>query len=219
MPVATHFATRQKCVAINRCNPRSGFTLLELLVVIVIVGIIISVASVSVNVLGRDNQIEDQAKRLDKVITQVREESEMQGRDVGLFVERDGYLFMRFNYLTQSWSEISDDELLNRRELPAGLQNRLWLEGREVILKTHAENIELAQHSSASSSSSISASVGSSSSNASPTDSRVPQIDILSSGDLSPFELRIEREGTDFSWHLVGKPDNTLTVELSDEQK
>jgi len=105
----------------------SGFTLLELLVVIVIIGIIISVASVSVNVLGRDNQIEDQAKRLNAVISQAREEAELQARDTGLYIERDGYLFMRYNYPTHTWNEIEDDELLKRRELPAGLQNRLWL--------------------------------------------------------------------------------------------
>jgi len=191
----------------------SGFTLLELLVVIVIIGIIISVASVSVNVLGRDNEIEDQAKRLNAVISQAREEAEMQARDTGLYIERDGYLFMRYNYPARTWLEIEDDELLKRRELPAGLQNRLWLEGREVILKTHAESMKDVKQSAAEASSSS----DSSQSNV-VKDPRVPQVAILSSGDLSPFELRMEREGKDFSWHLVGKPDNSLTVEITDAQ-
>jgi len=196
-----------------RRNPHSGFTLLELLVVIVIIGIIISVASVSVNVLGRDNEIEDQAKRLNAVISQAREEAEMQARDTGLYIERDGYLFMRYNYPTHTWNEIQDDELLKRRELPAGLQNRLWLEGREVILKTHAETMKDVKQSA---SESHSDSSSDSSEGNVVKDPRIPQIAILSSGDLSPFELRIEREGTDFSWHLVGKPDNSLTVEITD---
>jgi general secretion pathway protein H len=98
--------------------------------------------------------------------------------------------------------------------LPAGLQNRLWLEGREVILKTHAETMKDAKHSASESHSGTSQD----SRGDLPKDARVPQIAILSSGDLSPFELRIEREGTDFSWHLVGKPDNSLTVEITDAQ-
>ena len=192
----------------------AGFTLLELLVVIVIIGIITSVASVSVNVLGRDNQVEEQAKRLNAVISQVREESEMQARDIGLFIERDGYLFMRFDSRRQSWVEIDNDQLLARRELPGGLENRLWLEGREVILKTHDELTALNKH--AATTSNLSAKDAAT---RQAKDSRVPQIAILSSGDLSPFELRMEREGTMFSWHLLGKPDNSLTVEMTDAPK
>ncbi len=195
---------------------RNGFTLLELLVVIVIIGIVVSMASLSINILGRDTQIEDQAKRLNAVIAQVREECEIQGRDIGLFIERDGYLFMRYNYQSQSWSEIDDDEMLAHRQLPEGLQQRLWLDDREVILKTHDENIEAMQHASTSAADNSNAT---SNNGVSQQDTRRPQIALLSSGDLSPFELRIEREGTDFSWHLVGKPDNTLTVEVTDAQK
>lgn len=194
-----------------------GFTLIELLVVLVIIGIILSIATLSIGVLGRDNQIEEQARRLDAVISQVHEESELQGRDIGVFVERDGYLFMRYDYSAQSWQEMGDDDpLVAYRELPAGLQTRLWLDGREVILKTHTENERLAQSQSSSSSSS-------SSSVASLTDTsknlRTPQIFLLSSGDVSPFELRIEREGSSFSWRLIGKADNTVTVEVADATK
>ncbi|HVY23823.1 MAG TPA: type II secretion system minor pseudopilin GspH [Steroidobacteraceae bacterium] len=220
MQCATRFAAARRRVAGRPGHSPSGFTLLELLVVIVIVGIMVALASVSINVLGRDNQVEDQAKRLNAVIGQVREESEMQARDVGLFIERDGYLFMRYNYLAQSWYEISDDEMLAYHPLPKGLQNRLWLEGREVILKSHDENTKAATH--ALEGSSASAAATGSNADAAATlqkDPRVPQIAILSSGDISPFELRIEREGTDFSWHLVAKADNSVTVEATDAQK
>ena len=217
MVPATRFAATDKRVVIQPSRLQSGFTLMELLIVIVIVGVLIAMASVSINVLGRDNEIENQAKRLDAVINQVREESGMQARDVGLFIERDGYLFMRDNYQSQSWYEISDDDMLAYRQLPAGLQNHLWLEGREIILKTHDEDAQAAQHADDFSESSTSS--ASSNSSDAQKDPRVPQIAILSSGDISPFELRIEREGTDFSWHLVGNPDSTVTVEPTNAKK
>jgi general secretion pathway protein H len=187
----------------------SGFTLIELLVVIVIIGIILSVATLSIGVLGRDNESEDQAKRLNAVLGEVREEAELQGKDLGLLIERDGYLFMRFNYSSNTWQELTGDDLTDYRKLPDGLQMRLWLEGREVIVKSHNENqLLLAQSSSSASSQSA---VNGPLDNAA-VNTVVPQIALLSSGDLSPFELRIQREGSDFAWKLTGKADSTVDI-------
>jgi general secretion pathway protein H len=183
-----------------------GFTLIELLVVVVIIGIVLATVSLSLGVLGRDNEVEDQSKRLYGVLTQVREEAELQGRDVGLLIERDGYLFMRYDYGVQQWQVLSNDELLLYHQLPAGLQFRLWLDGREVILKNHQENrASFASSASAASSSSI----------ASPTSASGlrPQIAILSSGDILPFELQLARDNNDFHWRLLAAADNTLNIE------
>jgi general secretion pathway protein H len=206
-----------KPASASKCHRQSGFTLIELLVVMVIIGVIITMASLSVGVLGRDNEIEDQAKRLQAVLTQVREESELQGRDVGLLIERDGYFFMRYDYATQHWQVLSTDDLTAYRKLPEGLQLRLWLEGREVTLNTHVQNQALLARSSSSPSSNSSSSVASTT--ATVKDDVVPQVALLSSGDLSPFELRLARDGTDFSWRLTGAADNTLTLDSGSNLK
>jgi general secretion pathway protein H len=216
--ITTHGHTPDKSL---KTDSDSGFTLIELLVVIVIIGIILSVATLSMGVLGRDNDIEDQAKRLKAVIEQVKEESELQGRDVGLLIEKDGYLFMRYDYATQHWQFMNNDDMTDYRQLPAGLQIRLWLEDREIIVNTHQENQELLSRSSSSSSSSQSstADIGYQSNMASNTSSStmkddvMPQIMILSSGDISPFELSISRDQSDFSWRLIGSDDSTLTLD------
>ena len=75
----------------------AGFTLIEILVVIVILGVVIAIATVSVGVLGRDREVEDQAKRLWAVMTQGREEAELQGRDFGVFLDDTSYEFMMFD--------------------------------------------------------------------------------------------------------------------------
>jgi len=203
----------------TRIQQRAGFTLIELLVVIVIIGIVLTMAGLSMGVLGRDNEIEDQAKRLQAVLEQVREESELQGRDVGLLIEKDGYSFMRYDYPTRHWQMMNNDELTAYRKLPEGLKFRLWLESREVIIKTHEENKELLSRSSSSSSSSSSISSGayrisaSSSGTSGLKDDLVPQIMLLSSGDISPFELRLTRDESDFSWRLTGSAENTLSLD------
>lgn len=196
----------------------NGFTLIELLVVIVIIGIMVSVASLSMGVLGRDTEIEHEAKRLEAVITQIREEAELQGKDIGVLLERDGYRFMRRDYTQNRWQELAGDDLTNAHRFPDGLTLRLWLEGREVVLKTHEQNQGLLTMTSSSSSASSGITTPfTTQANSTLQSSVVPQLALLSSGDISPFTLRIERDNNAFAWVLTGKTDNTLTLESTDQ--
>ena len=63
-----------------------GFTLLEILVVIVIIGVMVSMVSLSVGVLGADREVEDETRRFWAVVRQAREEAELQAIDVAIFV-------------------------------------------------------------------------------------------------------------------------------------
>ena len=173
--------------------PRSsGFTLIEILVVIVILGVIIAVATVSVGVLGRDREVEDQARRLWAVMTQGREEAELQGRDLGLFIDDASYEFMMFDPKRSGWVVVEDDDLLTRRVLPPGVRMRLWLESREVVLE--ATRTPTADE----------------------LKKRAPQVIMLASGEVMPYRLEIAREGADASWQVQSQPDNTIVVEAAD---
>lgn len=164
---------------------------MEILVVMVILGVIVSVATLSMGVLGRDNQAEEQARRLWTVLRQAREEAELQGLDGGMFVSAQGYEFLRYDGRNLQWVPIEGDRLFATRELPPGLRFRLWLESREVVLKPEVVDRE-------------------------DQDSQKkwpPQITVLSSGDVMPFELQIERDGSAALWRVVVLPDNDLRIE------
>jgi general secretion pathway protein H len=182
----------------------------------VIIGVVISMATIAVGVLGRDREIEDQAKRVWAVATQAREEAELQGRDLGLFIEDQGYLFMTYDQRHQEWQDVEDDDLLTRRALPAGLKFRLWLDGREVVLKPHQEHPRPARDDKKTS---LEDSIGKVSlgfkndKKDKKKDQPEPQISLLSSGEATPFELRLEREGSPLQWHVIAHPDNKLVVE------
>jgi general secretion pathway protein H len=173
----------------------SGFTLIEILVVVVILGVIVATATLAVGVLGRDRELEDEARRFAAIIEQSREEAELQGRDIGIRLAQPSYEFFQYDGRREHWRPISDDSLFKTRELPEGVRARLWLDGREVVLKPKLEPYDEEKR-----------------------DKFQPQLLVLSSGDLSPFELRIQREGTTNQWRVIGAPDNTVKAEPIDAQ-
>jgi general secretion pathway protein H len=168
----------------------SGFTLLEVLVVVVIIGIIASMAMVSTRVLGGDHEMDQETKRLVAVLAQVREDAMLEGRDVGLRVDARGYDFLRYDGRTEQWQLETEDPLLRERSLPDGLEAGLWLESRQVKLPARAT----------------------------PTERQPPQpqVVLMASGDMVPFELRLERAGTRELRAVVGGVDGKLEILAND---
>jgi general secretion pathway protein H len=204
----------------------NGFTLIELLVVIVIIGIIVSMATLSVNLLGKDSQIEDQSKRLWAVLQQAREESELQGLNVGLYVSAEAYEFLRFDTRQNLWIPISDDKLYATRRLPEGLRMRLWMDSREVVLKPalpqrtddddeNEKKLSDEQKEEAE----LHEALRTIDRDKPPkTQANPPQIVVLANGDVMPFEMQIERDRQPALWRLLAMPDNDLRVERRNEK-
>lgn len=176
----------------SRCrHPRleHAFTLIEVLVVVVIVAIVVSVAVLSVNVLGRDTEIADETRRLQALFTLIKEQAEMQNRDFALRLEETGYQFMRFDVRRGEWQTVEGDDFFRRHAFPESVRPRLYLEAREVVLKPPADKKK----------------------------PWPPQIMVLSSGDLTAFELRLRREDSDHEAVMLGNVDGTIEVKNVDE--
>jgi general secretion pathway protein H len=168
----------------------SGFTLLEVLVVVVIIGIIASMAVVSTRVLGGDHEMDQEAKRLVAILGQAREEAMLQGRDVGLRIDARGYDFLLYDLRNERWDLATDDPLLRERTLPDGLEASLRLESRPVQLPARAAPTE--------------------------RNPALPQVVVLASGDLVPFEIRLERAGTKELRAIVGRAEGTFETLSND---
>lgn len=65
--------------------------------VLVVVGVMVSLAVLSFGVLGRDRQAEEESRRFWTVLQQAREEGEMQVEDLGIFVSSTAYEYLRFD--------------------------------------------------------------------------------------------------------------------------
>jgi len=181
----------------SRILAQHGFTLLEILVVIVIIGVMVSMATLSIGLLGADRQSEEEARRVWAVITQAREEAELQAIDVALFVGATDYEFLRFDTRRNQWVPVIDDKLYAQRALPEGLRFRLWLEGREIVLKPALPDRSKKDENEKS----------------------PPQLTVLSSGDVVPFELQIERDGAPAMWRMTSLADGDLRVERRKDER
>jgi len=168
----------------------SGFTLLEILVVVVIIGIITTMAVVSTRVLGGDHEMDQETKRFVAVLSQAREDAMLEGRDVGLRVDARGYDFLRYDSRRDQWQLETEDAMLRARSLPEGLEAGLWLESRPVKLVARVAPTERTPPQ--------------------------PQVVLMASGDVVPFELRLERAGTSELRAVVGSTEGKFEVLSND---
>ena len=142
-----------------------GFTLIEIMVVVLIIGVMSAGLLLSVSLTGRDRELEKESDRLLALINYAREQAELQTREYGIIFQDDHYEFVSYDVHRQIWRTVFEDDALQLRRLPYGLDVKLKIETRPVVLKK-------------------------------PTDAKdkTPQVMIFSSGDLTQFEVTLERE-------------------------
>lgn len=163
-----------------RLRGRSGgFSLIEILVVIVIISIVMSIAILSITLAGGDNQLRDEAQRVISLVEVARDESLLQGREFGLEFMQGSYRFVEFDPLTQQWSEVIGDDTLRLRQLPDELELELYIEERRVILKPDPARTESDEDDRPG------------------VERYAPHVLIYSSGDMSPFEVHFVRRVDD----------------------
>jgi general secretion pathway protein H len=164
-----------------------GFTLIEILVVVVIVGLLAVGAVLAIGTGKRDDALETEARRLESLIDYVREHAELTTHEFGLRCEGDRYEFLAFDARRGLWKVAEADDVLRERTLPVGLRIRLRIEGREVLLRPPKD-----------------------------TEPLLPQVMLFSNGDVTPFELTLGREGSTLQAVLASDDEGIVKLELPD---
>lgn len=114
------------------CVTRSrGFTLFEIIVVVFIIGVIVTFASLSIS-QHSDRYLEDEAKRLHHLIRLATEEAVYRGQELSLLVTPHGYSFAMLQ--GPKWEPIEDDPFFHSREFPETMEVKLIVDEQEVDL-------------------------------------------------------------------------------------
>lgn len=109
-----------------------GFTLVEVLVVMLLIALLSSFAVLSLPRAGPAEQQRTEALRLLGRLELAREEAVLQGRSVGLRTASDGYRFMQLT--ADGWRAFAGDHALRPHRLPVSLRLMLDLDGVAVDL-------------------------------------------------------------------------------------
>jgi general secretion pathway protein H len=202
--------TRMAAGSRSRCKPPGGFTLIEILVVVVIIGIISAAVLLSVNLAGgRDQDLEKESDRLLSLLNYAREQSELQTREYGVIFHQDSYQFVAYDARRGLWREIYEDEVLRLRKLPDGLDVKLIVDARPVVLTPtgEAKPPDASQKKQVKSLKDVNSlkdatteghRLGEDDTKSTSLETAkkiAPQVTIFSNGDLSSFEVTLEREG------------------------
>lgn len=119
-------------------KPRTapGFTILEVLVVLVIIGIISSFAILSVG-RGSNERLTEEGQRLAALITLQQQEALLTGEVRGIQFMPNAYALYRRDAQNR-WNILQTVDYLVSRTLPADLELQLWIEQRRVALENAA---------------------------------------------------------------------------------
>ena len=108
-----------------------GFTLLELLVVMVIIGVLATMVSLAVGGRAVDDRLQAESRRLEELFRLAADEAQAKGLEFGFRQTEDGFEFLTPDSQTGLWEVVSDG-LFRPRQIPAPFVMQLRIDGRVI---------------------------------------------------------------------------------------
>ena len=116
MPMSVRGTLITNSTPVNTLRLNRGFTLIEIMVVLLVIGIVLALVSVNLEP-DRDSIVRDEANRLALLLQTAQQESILQGKILAVVIEREGYSFLALNDKGE-FKPLPQDDVLHPRPLP-----------------------------------------------------------------------------------------------------
>lgn len=153
-------------------QPRNGFTLIEVMLVIVLVGLMVSMVQFTFQNNQADQRLSQESKRFAGTFEMAAEYGMLNNVELGLLVTESSYEYL--GYDGTQWTPVSDFDALAYFELPEDMELTLTLDDLPLEQPSMV-NVESFKEEE---------------DDFKPDEEKVtPQVVILSGGDISPFSV------------------------------
>jgi general secretion pathway protein H len=159
-----------------------GFTLIEVMVVVIIIGVLINFITISFRGNSPEDQLKTEAKRLSNLIGLASEEALLRSVLIGVDINEESYGFVHLEEGT--WVPM-EDNLFRSRELPEGIL--FTITAAHQIIEDQDEDEE--------------------------EEDNLPEIILLNSGEMTPFELKLSSDRIESYYRLTGNEMGERTLD------
>lgn len=178
-----------------------------MLVVVLIIGIVMSFVSLSLDPTGPADRLQTEATRLNALSHAAADDAVLGGYQIGLDITGDGYRFLRYG--NTGWQPITaTDSPLRPRSLGPGLQLT------RVIRNPHGKpHLGLfPQRSAMSSNDGANSDSRTSQAAKDRRDAVHPDAVFLASGEIVPFTFELSADGVPYHFDLTGQANGTMSL-------
>lgn len=120
--------THKGLLMVHRRSRQSGFTMIEILVVLVLVGLLASLAIVNLGGGREQREMTSKIRELYVLMQTASEQAILNNEELGLVIDEEGYRFVVFDELEREWASESA-RLFQGRGFPEWMSVTLFTEG------------------------------------------------------------------------------------------
>jgi general secretion pathway protein H len=223
----SHYSSHSK-----QATKSKGFTLLEVLVVIALIGLIVSVVQFNFSAKRPEDVLEKSSYQFSQLFESAANYGLLNNIELGLYIDESSYQFL--GYDGKGWSEIPEQDWLASQKLPKDVTIKLVLDDLPIdepllfdssVFQTQDEEFlsfgSQDDDDEDDEEAEVEEKSGYKSSNTKKSPQLIPQVYILSGGDITPFTLTFQfknsvtnyDELSELAYRVTGIYSTPLTVE------